>query len=59
MKAGGALINGNMEFIDNATGKVVCEYEFARVKGLMGPMFQARVISVYRYLADALLNAIR
>ena len=58
-KAGGALINGNMKFIDNATGKVVCEYEFARVKGLMGPVFRARAISVYRYLADALLNAIR
>ena len=58
-KTGGALINGNMEFIDNATGKVVCEYEFARVKGLMGPVFRARAISVYRYLADALLKAIR
>lgn len=58
-KSGGALINGTMHLIDNATGEEVCTFEFERVKGLMGPIFRARVISVYRYLADGLLDAIQ
>ncbi len=57
-KAGGALINGTMQLVDNSTGEVVCEFEFEKVKGLMSPAFRARVISVYRYLADGLLKAI-
>ena len=57
-KAGGALINGTMQMVDNGTGEVVCEFEFEKVKGLMAPVFRARVISVYRYLADGLLKAV-
>ncbi len=58
-KAGGALINGTMQLLDKETGEVLCEFEFEKVKGLMAPVFQARVISVYRYLADGLLKAIQ
>ena len=57
-KAGGALINGTMQLVDNASGETVCEFEFNNVKGLMAPVFKARVISVYRYLADELLKAV-
>ena len=59
-KAGGALINGTMQLVDNQTGEVACEFEFAKVKvkGLLAPIFKARVISVYRYLADGLLEAV-
>lgn len=58
-KAGGALINGTMQLVDNATGSVVCEFEFKGVKGLLSPVFKARAISVYRYLADGLLKAVQ
>ena len=58
-KAGGALINGTMQLVDNQSGETVCEFEFAKVKGLMAPVFKARAISVYRYLADGLLDAIK
>ena len=58
-KAGGALINGTMQLIDQATGAVLCEFEFEKVKGLLAPLFQARAISVYRYLADGLLEALK
>ena len=58
-KAGGALINGMMQLVDNQSGETVCEFEFAKVKGLMAPVFKARAISVYRYLADGLLDAIK
>ncbi|MDO4165139.1 MAG: hypothetical protein Q4D56_12265 [Bacteroides sp.] len=58
-KAGGALINGNMQLVSNETGEVVCEFQFEDVKGLMAPVFRARVISVYRYLADGLLKAVQ
>lgn len=58
-KAGGALINGTMQLVDNSTGNVVCEFEFERVKGLLSPVFRARVVSVYRYLADGLLKAVQ
>ena len=47
-----------MQLVDNATGETKCEFEFAKVKGLMAPVFRARVISVYRYLADGLLKAV-
>lgn len=57
-KAGGAQIEGTMQLVDNATGETKCEFEFAEVKGLMAPVFRARVISVYRYLADGLLKAV-
>ena len=57
-KAGGAQIEGTMQLVDNATGETKCEFEFAKVKGLMAPVFRARVISVYRYLADGLLKAV-
>ena len=55
-KAGGAQIEGTMILIENKTKDVVCEFEFSKVKGLMAPVFRGRVISVYRYLADALLK---
>ncbi len=58
-KAGGALINGTMQLIDKSTQKVVCEFEFEKVKGLLSPDFRVRVISVYRYLADGLLKAVQ
>lgn len=58
-KAGGVLIDGCMQFVDNATGEVVCEWDFAGVKGLMSPAFMMRVVSVYRYLADGLLKEIQ
>lgn len=58
-KAGGALINGKMELIDSATQKVVCEIEFNDIKGMRSPIFRGRAISVYRYLADALLKTIQ
>lgn len=58
-KAGGALINGNMQLINNETDEVVCEFIFARVKGLLSPVFKGRAISVYRYLADNLLKAVK
>ena len=57
-KAGGAQIEGTMQLVDNATGEVKCEFEFAKVKGLMAPVFRARAISVYRYLADGLLKSV-
>ncbi len=57
-KTGGALINGTMELIENKTGKVVCEFEFSGVKGLLGSKFKTRVISVYRYLAAELLKVL-
>lgn len=57
-KAGGAQIKGTMQLVDNATGAVVCDFEFEKVKGLMAPVFRARAISVYRYLADELLKVI-
>lgn len=57
-KAGGALINGTIQVVDNASGETVCEFEFERVKGLMAPVFRARAISVYRYLADGLLKTL-
>ena len=57
-KAGGAQIEGTMQLVDNATGETKCEFEFAKVKGLMAPVFRARVISVYRYLADGLLESV-
>ena len=58
-KAGGAVINGEMKLIEKATNKVLCEIEFSEIKGMRSPIFKGRVISVYRYLADALLNTIR
>ena len=58
-KAGGAQIEGTMQLIDNATGEAVCEFEFEKVKGLLSPTFRARAISVYRYLADELLKAVK
>lgn len=57
-KAGGALINGTMLLINNQNGETVCDFEFSGVKGLMAPVFRARAISVYRYLADGLLKTI-
>ena len=57
-KAGGAQIKGTMQLVDNATGETKCEFEFAKVKGLMAPVFRARAISVYRYLADGLLKSV-
>lgn len=58
-KAGGALINGTMQLIDKSTGEIVCEFKFEGVKGLMAPIFRARAISVYRYLADGLLKVVQ
>lgn len=58
-KAGGAQIEGTMQLVDNATGETVCEFTFKKVKGLMAPVFKARAISVYRYLADELLKAVK
>ena len=57
-KAGGAQIEGTMQLVDNATGETKCEFEFAKVKGLLAPVFRARAISVYRYLADGLLKSV-
>ena len=47
-----------MQLVDNATGETKCVFEFAKVKGLMAPVFRARAISVYRYLADGLLKSV-
>ena len=58
-KAGGAQIEGTMQLVDNATGEVVCKFEFEKVKGLLAPVFKARAISVYRYLADELLKTVK
>ena len=58
-KAGGVQIEGTMQLVDNRTGSVVCEFAFSEVKGMMAPVFRARVISVYRYLADELLKAVK
>lgn len=58
-KAGGVQIEGSMQLVDNRTGNVVCEFTFKEVKGMMAPVFRARVISVYRYLADELLKAVK
>ncbi len=58
-KAGGALINGTMQLIEQETGNVLCEFKFEKVKGLLGPLFRARAISVYRYLADGLLETLK
>ena len=55
-KAGGAQIEGTMQLVDNATGET--KFEFAKVKGLLAPVFRARAISVYRYLADGLLKSV-
>ena len=56
-KAGGVVLNGTLSIVSNKSGKTVCEYEFDGVKGAMGPKFEFRAISAYRYLADALLEA--
>lgn len=58
-KAGGAHISGNMLLVDNAAKKVICEMSFKRVKGVRSPVFSARAISMYGYLADGLLRNIR
>lgn len=58
-KAGGALINGTMQLIDNSNGDVLCEFEFEKVKGKAAPVFMARAISVYQYLADGFLKAVQ
>lgn len=58
-KAGGAQIEGTMQLVDNTTGEVVCKFEFEKVKGLLAPVFKARAISVYRYLADELLKTVK
>lgn len=58
-KAGGAVLHGNMVLIDNSTQTAVCEMEFSKIKGLLSPTFHGRVISVYRYLADELIKAVK
>ena len=58
-KSGGALINGTMKLVDNATNEVQCEIEFNGIKGMRSPNFNGRAISVYRYLAEALLSIIK
>lgn len=58
-KSGGAVLHGTMSFVNNSTGETVCEMEFSGVKGMLGPKFTSRAISVYRYLADALLKSIK
>lgn len=45
--------------MDNVTGEVVAGYGFSGAKGMIGVKFGMRAISVYRYLADALLKEIR
>lgn len=57
-KTGGALIYGEMLLVENATNEVLCEIEFNGVRGARSPIFNGRAISVYRYLADTLLNII-
>lgn len=58
-KSGGAMIYGTMKLIDNASGEVKCEITFNGIKGMRSPIFRGRAISVYRYLADALIGTIR
>lgn len=58
-KSGGALINGTIQLIDNNDGEILCEFEFENIKGMTAPVFKARAISVYRYLADELLKTIQ
>ncbi len=58
-KSGGAVIHGTMSLVDNSSGETVCEMQFSGVKGMLGPKFSLRAISVYRYLADALLKSIK
>lgn len=58
-KAGGAVVNGKMLLVESATQKVVCEVEFNGIKGMRSPVFVGRAISVYRYLADALLKIVQ
>lgn len=55
-KAGGAVLHGEMTFVNVATGEPVCVIDFADVKGLLNPAFYARIISAYRYLADYLIE---
>jgi hypothetical protein len=58
-KAGGALINGTMVLVNNESGEVVCEMQFTKIKGMLGPKFTMRAISVYRYLADAIIKSVK
>lgn len=58
-KSGGALINGDMKLVKNESGEVMCEIEFQGIKGVRCPTFNGRAISVYRYLADALLDIVQ
>lgn len=56
-KSGGAVLNGTMKLVDDSDN-VLCEISFNGIKGMLNPKFTGRAISVYRYLADALINAI-
>ncbi len=55
----GAFVTGYMLLTDNNTRENVAEFCFNKVRGRAAPIFQLRSISVYRYLADALLKAIQ
>lgn len=59
LKSGGALINGDMKLVKNDSDEVMCEIEFQGIKGVRCPTFNGRAISVYRYLAEALLEIVR
>lgn len=58
-KCGGAVVNGTMALVDNASGEIVCQLVFNDIKGLLCPKFVGRAISVYRYLADALIQTVQ
>lgn len=46
-----------MKLVDDSDN-VLCEISFNGIKGMLNPKFTGRAISVYRYLADALINDI-
>lgn len=57
-KSGGAEISGTMKLTDTLTEEVICEFEFYKIKGMLSPKFRGRAISMYRYLADELINTV-
>ena len=58
-KAGGVFINGAMKLIENATGKVICEFEFNNLQGRKGYTFQQRISNCYATLGECFNEAIQ
>ena len=54
MKAGGAVISGSLEGIDNRSGETLCVVDFDKLQGAKGVSDKDRWSSAYRYLINLL-----